>query len=768
MSLRLRLTVEWILIGLAGTVLIIFALRSDLTSAFDNLFYDRLSSFHRPAADERILLVDIDQHSLNTIGRWPWKREVHARLMRQLQSAKPRSVTVDILLTEEARDDGDRALADAIGSGSAPVILPLHFDSPGDDGRAFNVVKPVSVLARSAAAIGHVNLDFDSDGKVRRTALCFDPEKSGQRWPHVMELVYRGRAARPSAAYRSAACGETLMIPYSGRASHREISYADVLEGNVPPGLIEGRDVIVGATAAGMGDSFPVPFAEGTLLAGSEIMANMLTAIRRNNFVRPLPGPIVLLLSLAPMWLMLIGFLRWLPRTALLASTALVLALLGGSAAALSAQIWFPPGVALLALAFVYPLWGWRRLQAMSDFMGSELEQLEREGETLPLKVPQAKAGDLVGRQSAALASAIDHMRDLRLFLKNTLSDLPDPMVATDINGRVTISSDLVEQRLGQSILGLSLKSVFDAAVIPENRAALNSYLAEFAAGNDVEAAEGQPRQIPFVRFQTTDGGTFVMRQSRIENVAGALQGYIYYFADITTLANAQLEREQVLQLLSHDMRAPQSAIIASLSGNVDAEARKRIEKNARLTIKLAQDFVDLARMEDSKFVGEEVLLADLVRDVSDNFWSLAKERDIRIDVTDDTGCAFVIGEADGLFRAFSNLIDNAIKFSPDHGVIAVTLSRIAGQRLNTIVVQIADHGPGIDAEIAPKLFARFASTADQTGRIKGTGLGLAYVKAVIKRHGGEIRAVARQPHGTCFIAELPEAADDAVSSPSI
>jgi PAS domain S-box-containing protein len=761
MSLRLRLTIEWILIGIAGTLLVVFALRAELANSFNYLFYDRLSSINRPPADDQILLVNIDQASLNRIGKWPWRRDIHARLLEKLQQAKPRSITIDILLTEAGSADDDLALAQALAAGSSPVILPLHFDTPGDEGRAYNALPPIPIFSKEVSGLGHVNLTFDSDGKVRQAALCFDPEEKGSRWPHIMELVYRGKQPKPSASYTSIACGQSLLIPYAKRGSHSEISYAEVLDGNIPAELIKGRDIIVGASAAGMGDSYPVPYADGALLAGSEIMANMLTAIRKDNFIQPVPYNIVLLLSLLPMWILLIGFLRWLPRTALLASMTLVLVILGGSAAALSAHIWFPPGVALLVILFVYPLWGWRRLQSMSDFMSDELKQLESEGEALPLKVPQAKAGDFVGRQSAALASAIDHMRDLRLFLKNTLSDLPDPMVATNLEGRVTISSDLVEQRIGYPILGMRLKAVFDGTVIPENRASVDDYLAQCEAGLNIVSGGDEPNQIAFVRFQTTDGGTFVMRQSKIENVAGELQGYIYYFADITALANAELEREQVLQLLSHDMRAPQSAIIASLSGDVDGAARKRIESNARLTMKLAQDFVDMARMADSKFEGEDLLLADLIRDVADNFFSLASEKKIQIIVTDNTDCGFVQGEADGLIRAFSNLIDNAVKFSPDNSIVAVDLDRDLSSDASLINVRVSDNGTGIDAEILPRLFQRFASSDAQSGRVKGTGLGLNYVQAVIKRHNGSISAQALEPQGTVFTVSLPEALDN-------
>lgn len=556
MSLRLRLLLEWLLIGAAGSLLAVFALSSGSTSAFDNLFYDRLSSFQRPAADNRILLVNIDQKSLDSIGKWPWKRSVHAQLLTQLQKVKPRSITLDVIFSEHGDPADDGALAAAMAAQTVPVFLPLHFDTPGDNGRAYNIAMPIPSLA-STAATGHVNIHFDEDGKVRRGELCFDPEQDGKSWPHVMELVYRGAGKSASPAYQRTACGQPLLIPYAKRGSHSEISYIDVLKGNIPPDLIAGHDVIVGASAAGMGDSYPVPYADGTLLAGSEIMANMLTAMRKDNFTRQVTILTAILLSLLPMWLLLFGFLRWLPRTALLCSLAIVILILGGSAAALTAGFWFPPGTAILGIMVIYPLWGWRRLQAMSSFMGHELAQLEQEDDSIPILAPQVKAGDLVGRQSAALSGAIDHMRDLRVFMKNTLSDLPDPMVTTDISGKITLASDLTEQRLGSTIVGQQLDDVLKHITVPDSLPAIFDYLAKsksraLAAGA-IEAASERN----FIRFQTRDGGSFVMRQSRIETAAGALQGYIYYLTDITALAKAQEERAGVAAAFPRYASAP-------------------------------------------------------------------------------------------------------------------------------------------------------------------------------------------------------------------
>lgn len=129
MNLRLRLLVEWAAIAFLSSLIVLLALQWRGTSAFDYLFYDQLSSLSRPMADEDIVLVTIDDPSLQSLGRWPWPRATHAQLLTKLQAAKPKAILLDILLSEPSDAAEDDALADAMRLG-APVYVPLHFAPP--------------------------------------------------------------------------------------------------------------------------------------------------------------------------------------------------------------------------------------------------------------------------------------------------------------------------------------------------------------------------------------------------------------------------------------------------------------------------------------------------------------------------------------------------------------------------------------------------------------------------------------------------------------
>jgi PAS domain S-box-containing protein len=743
MTLRLRLIIEWLVIAISASLVVMLALQWRGTASFDYLFYDQLSGIGRPKADQKTLIVSIDDASLAKLGQWPWSRDKHAALITKLQGAKPRSILLDILISEPGAAEQDAALANAMRLGS-PVYIPLHFVSPGSDGKNYDVVKPVPIIAEAAAGIGHVNIEFDTDGVVRRGTLCFSQDDVGDKWPHIVELVWRA-SGKPSKAYEGKdRCDTNLLIPYSARGGVAEVSYADVLAGEVPTDLIKGRNIIIGATAVGLGDAYPVPLADGGLLSGAEIMANMLAAIERDNFVQPLSTITTAALSLLPLIVLLIGFLRWRPRLALLMSVAMVVTILVASTMLLSMQYWFPPGAALLGILFVYPLWGWRRLQAMSDFMASEIGDLERDGEILPVPAINDRSSDLVGRQSAILAGAIDHMRDLRRFVSDAMEHLPDPMFVTNNDNVITMANHLTGQRLGRDITGQKLADMLEQVVQPQ-------YLKSVRAYFDLDSTEMSET---FIRFIARDGRTFVMRSADVLNDANIVRGRIHYLADITELAKAEGDREEALQLLSHDMRAPQSAIIAMLSNLDDDNAKVRIEGHARRTMQLAQDFVQIARMGETEFDGDDILLGDLARDVADSLWPLAKERGITIEVDDISDGAFVFAEADSLSRALTNLVDNAIKHSPDSSKIHIDISRVENARLE---VRVRDQGAGIDPDLLPNLFTRFAKGKEGKSRVKSLGLGLAFVRAVADRHKGSVRAENAHNGGACFILSLPE-----------
>lgn len=699
------------------------------TQAADDLLYDAAMQVAPASADPDTLIVAIDEPSLAALGRWPWPRDLHAQAIEVLAQARPASVMLDILLTEPEAPANDAALAGAMRS-VENMYLPVQFIMPGRDGRESDTFAPAPVLASAVTGLGHANTRIDRDGSVRSASLCFLPPGATKAVPHIAALT----AGTPL----SAGCEKPRRLRFAAPESFATISYVSVLRGEVPPALLTGRRILIGMTAQGLGDRYPVPSVASGNMPGVEINANIVNAATHGLWVRE-AGPVAALLAgLLPAWLLLAAFWRIRPRNVVMLVAALIMAVLCGSLAALFAGVWVPPGPALLGLILVYPLWGWRRLQAMSDYMAQELGRLGKD-QALPIGNVDAIYADVVTSQSDRLRAAISQLRDLRRFVSDTLAGLPDPAIVSDTSGRIVLTNAAAIAAVGSDVTDEDAGAVLARIATPDCRALLAAYLADPGDRH--------------IEFTAQDGRSFVLRRAPIVTAAAEHRGQIDYLTDITAIASARQQREAMLQLLSHDMRAPQAAILALVGNDAQAIDRARIARHARHTLTLADNFVDLARMQEQPFAAQPVIAADVANEAADSLWAIASQRGIRIEVVDASDCAFIPGEQESLFRALVNLIDNAVKYSPDGGMVCVT---VAPATHGWLTIAIADAGKGIDPAVLPHVFERFASGHDGAAGVKGIGLGLNYVAAVIARHGGTIVGENAPSGGAVFRITLP------------
>lgn len=215
-------------------------------------------------------------------------------------------------------------------------------------------------------------------------------------------------------------------------------------------------------------------------------------------------------------------------------------------------------------------------------------------------------------------------------------------------------------------------------------------------------------------------------------------------------------EQDEVVRLLSHDMRAPQGAIL-SLVGDgqfpVPADAARRIRDHARRTLSLAEGFVQLSRAQLMRFEPHLLDLAELARDAADSLWELSREHGMTIEVNaPDHGEVLVMGEPSLLARMIANLTENALKYGEPGSQVTIQLTTTG----DAVLLQVLNNGPDIPAERLDVLFEAFARAPD-VARTGGVGLGLAFVHTVAARHGGAVSC--RSAGGiTAFSVSLPAA----------
>ncbi|MDG2520764.1 CHASE2 domain-containing protein [Caulobacter segnis] len=725
-SVSRRVLIEWAAVAAVSTVLVAVLAGFSLTARADNLIHDVAARLLPRAAGAEIVVVAIDDASLAQLGAWPWPRDRHAALLRRLAEARPRAVLYDVLFTEPAADPAqDAGLARAMRG--ARVYLPVLADR--------TLVPPIPTLAAKAAGVGAVDVHLDEDGLVRRAAF-------GTVAAEPLAWALYGDLA-PAAV----APGSPPLIRFADpKASYATASFASVLAGEVPDAFIKDRIVLVGATAAGLGERFPTPLSGGAAnMPGVELQANIIDNLLGGHMVRDVPRALVIAACILPLWLLLAAFLLAPPRWTLVVGAGLAALLLCVSMVLYGLGFWLPPAAGVAGLALVFPLWGWRRLAATSDGLALELTRLRARlagSEEAPVASSQA-GGDVLARQMEDISLAIEQVDDLRRFAADALFSLPDATLVLDPNRRVLAANGAARALFGEAVHGRSASALI-GSLSPKRGPDLDVWPPQDAA--------------PPVELVLTDGRAFEMQSVWRLDEAGAPAGWIVRLADVTLLKSALRQREQALQLLTHDMRSPQTSILALLQSapeaSVEASLGGRIAAYARRTLALADGFVRLARAEDATPRRQKVDLSDVLMEAADELWPQSRQRGMTIEQAGLDEPRFVRGDREILTRVFVNLLSNAVKYGPEHSIIRLTASSKDG----VVEVEVADEGPGFTAEEQARLFGAFSAFERPQAQTDGVGLGLAFVQTAVTRHGGQVALCSAPGVGAVFAVSLPAA----------
>jgi signal transduction histidine kinase len=229
-------------------------------------------------------------------------------------------------------------------------------------------------------------------------------------------------------------------------------------------------------------------------------------------------------------------------------------------------------------------------------------------------------------------------------------------------------------------------------------------------------------------------------------------------------LAVARLQSDFV-SAVSHEFRTPLAALRQVneylTDGRVgDEEQRRRYyQVQTRSTDRLqrlVESLLDFGRMEAGArpYRIQKLDAAELVRSVVEDFQKDPVAHGYRIELRSDDAAAIAVdADPDALTCAIWNLLDNAVKYSPNEGTVAVELAR----REDRVAIRVCDHGIGIPRDEQKRIFRKFErGTASQVNGIKGTGVGLALVKHIVIAHGGTIDLQSSPGEGSTFTLLFP------------
>jgi signal transduction histidine kinase len=379
----------------------------------------------------------------------------------------------------------------------------------------------------------------------------------------------------------------------------------------------------------------------------------------------------------------------------------------------------------------------------------------------------------MLERRISAMKNAARRVRDLRQFVSDSLDNLPDATLVSDTEGRVLLANRHAHHYLARLPGAYDLASAADSKSESPRGASVHQLFAKLHSAQpldqpanarfdwadllDVQKAKALANGVGVRDEQDRD---LLLKSAPCHSANGALTGWIVSVIDISTIRQVERSRDETLRFLSHDMRAPQASILAMLelqqeptSAIAQSEFFSRIEKAARKTLGLADNFVQLARAESQEYRLEEVDFQDVLFDATDEMWSLSRSKHIAITADIESGEYPVQVDRPLMTRALTNLLSNAINYSPENTHILCTV-RVHQMQ---VVCCIRDQGYGIAAADQAKLFRRFQRVdLPNQPRHDGIGLGLVFVKTVTERHQGSILFSSVVGEGTRFTLTLP------------
>lgn len=437
----------------------------------DEAVYDAYVGAWDYPPDPRLLIVAIDDNSLQQIGQWPWPRSTHARLLDRLTEAGSARVVLDLMLSEPDRQDAaqDADLAAAIRR-NGRVVLPV-LAAPASGPNMAEELLPIPLIAANAATLGHSDVEVDADGVAR--GLYLTAGIGSPHWPALGLALADARG--PLSGLRDPDPGQSS--PYQWRRDHYvrvryagpperfpQVSYVDLLNGDVDPALLRGRLVLVGMTASGIAPRLLTPTTRERWMSGSEYQANVASMLLTDKVITLPPTLWRDLLSGLLVALCCLGLS--LPRASASALLALPSTLLLSFVLLRAGNLWFAPAAALtgmLAVICAWVLWrisAWRR-QANSDALTGLGNRLRFE-QTLQ---QEHDAGRRSGRPLSLVLIDVDHFKHHNDVYGHQAGDNVLRLIATEIGAHARRPRDMAARFGGDEFALILPDTASDGAV---------------------------------------------------------------------------------------------------------------------------------------------------------------------------------------------------------------------------------------------------------------------------------------------------------------
>ena len=813
---------QWIRTGAiwlasVAAVLIVSWFVPSLSNASINMLFRLRGELPAP---EDIVIVAIDDASLQKIGKYPWSRGITAECLEKISAGEPRAIGVDIIYAEETEPEDDERLAAAIEKNSRMVLpVQLYEDVseivPGQTEIAW--LRPLPQFDAVAAGKGHAHAAPDVDGTLRSIQLSKTDDKGERFWAFGLEVLRVAEQIRADdfeeklgvlrfGSYhiklreREVEDGEKIpgvsivrsnemLINYIGATkSFRQYSFADVIEGRVAPETFKGKIVLVGAASPTLGDIQVTPFMHyasaeregGQAMPGVEIHANVINTIKNRLWLSFLPEwwdlVIAFLIILAAT--LAVKLLDGWRQTVVLG--VILIAIIAGTLIAFNRYFLILPLPEMLA-AFLsaVPLLLLDRSLAASRDLDVKLNTLaEVQKDFLLDENNQASSLNRLGvpRNLEWKLRAVDDITSRLLarmsFINRVLSGMTEGVMVADTTNRIIFVnqnfSRLVEIE-AKNLINQDFSEFFTQRKIfasGELREAIEKVLAGENFEKEFETAAPHTRYF-FLRLlpvTSADDATFNrLAITDGTNNAAVTIGILILLSDVTEQRELDRLKAETLQLVSHELRSP----LTSIQGLSDVLRKFPVSADE------SQEMLDTIH-------SEAVRLNELINRFLDLKRLESGKQDLQISAVDvDRLLAQSVAAIKPLAaqkeikllhktnvslpilqadeQLLAQAVGNLLSNAVKYSPANSTVTIEAAKSGSELQIIVADNGFGIPKDALDRIFDKFYRLKrDMKSETVGTGLGLSFVKEVIEKHKGRVTVESREGVGSTFILHLP------------
>jgi len=361
----------------------------------------------------------------------------------------------------------------------------------------------------------------------------------------------------------------------------------------------------------------------------------------------------------------------------------------------------------------------------------------------------------------ALVKQRTEQLAEEKELLAVTLSSMTDGVIAVDAEERIILFNKAAENLTGWSFEEVQARAVDEILRIIDEKT-------KKAVENPIDKVLGSGR---------TEGGTdrdvliardgsqcpIAATAAPIRKNDGTIIGSVCVLRDVSREREIDRMKTDFVSSVSHELRTPLTSIKAStatilrdpnMPEQVKHEFLTIINEESDLLKNLIEGLLEISRIESGtvRFSREPVDIAGVIDQVLSGLQHLADNKNIQLktDIGDELG---QLQSDEGKIQSMvMNLVNNAIKFTPEHGQVSISAQR-QGQEL---IVSVSDTGMGIPKEALSRIFDRFYRVHQPGKRIQGTGLGLAIVKEIVNMHAGRIEVESEPGKGTTFTVFLP------------